>query len=286
MLPACIADLRIVIGEVPLTLQSSSTEGVLWQATSKELLLEFPDTARLLVSSDEIVVAPLAADAFDRIGPFLRRAPLMAVMLLRGAFACNGAAVVGPDGAVLLLGVTVAGKSTLAAALMKRGLRLMADDAAPIVLDASGRATIAPVWPELMLWSDATAKVFPSGTPDWLARRSPVPPEAPYWDIGRDRFCPQPARLKAAYRIGRNALSETIGSTAHKGISALLHGALMPHHGRMAAALADHAAVLRIYGAVTAACTIQEIKLPYLGVGELEDLADRIMQDCEWPISI
>jgi hypothetical protein len=285
-LPACMGDLRIVIGEVPRTLPGATAEGVLWQATPNRLLLEIPDTARLLVSRDDIVVTALAANALDNIGPFLRRTPLMAVMLMRGAFACNGAAVAGPDGAVLLLGPTAIGKSALAAALLKRGLRLLADDAAPIMLDASGRAVIASVWPELVLWPDTIEALFASDPPAWIEPLPPNPSATPYWSVASAKFCPHATPIKATYRIDREFLAGTVESSTVKGMAGLMAGTLLPYQGRIAAVLADPAAFLRIYGAVTAACSIQRIKLPHLDVSEVEDMAGRIMQDCEWPISI
>jgi hypothetical protein len=290
-LPVCLSGLRIAVGEVPESLEKPMASGVLWQAAPGQLLLEIPDRARVLVSHDEIVVMPLAPDALTGIGPLLRGTPFAAVMYLRGHFACNAAAVAGPDGAVLIIGRTASGKSTLAAALMQRGLRLLADDAASIMLAPTGTAKIAPVWPELVNWSDAKTRLFKNGMPPWLERcPSPVADDPywadyPYWKVRSDRFCPTETPLKAAYHLRRDRLVGGVQSIPMTGMGMLARRMIVPYQAAIADALVDPGGLLAVYQGVSACCPIVDVGVPIRDSGSFDELADAIMRDCGWPVS-
>jgi hypothetical protein len=278
LLPAWAGDVRIAYGEVPTTFPDSIGRGVLYDVSSSALLLEIPDIARLHITRDELVVAPLITDAAAALGPHLRRTPLMALTLLRGGFSCCGAAVAGPDGAVLLLGATGTGKSTLAAALMQRGLRLLADDAAPLVLDEGGHAKVRPVWPELILWQDAVCALF-GEAPLWLR---PSDGEIPIREVTRAHFCAEDMPLKGIYVLSPDRLENDVGQSTVSGFRRLLNGLLIPYQTEIAMALLDPTVLLRLYGAVSAIAGTHTLKLPQRDVNEMNALAERIMQDCGW----
>jgi hypothetical protein len=278
LLPVWAGDVRIGYGEVPTTFSDSVGRGVLYDVSSSALLLEIPDIARLHVARDAIIVAPLIPDAAAALGPHLRRTPLMALTLLRGGFACCGAAVAGPDGAVLLLGPTGAGKSTLAAALMKRGLRLLADDAAPLVLDEGGKAKVRPVWPELILWHDAARALF-GEAPPWLQSSDG---EIPVRKVTSAHFCAVDMPLKRIYVLSPDRLEDDIGQNSVSGFGRLLNGLLIPYQTEIAAALLDPTVLLRLYGAASAIAGTHTLKLLQRDVDEMNAHAERIMQDCGW----
>lgn len=285
-LPACLADLRIAVGEVPESLEGSTASGILWQATPRQLLLEIPDRARVLVSRDEILVMPFASDALAGIGVLLRGTPFAAAMFLRGHFACNAAAVAGPEGAVLLIGRTATGKSTLAAALMQRGLRLLADDSASIMLDPTGTAMIAPLWPELVNLSDAESGLFNDGMPPWLERHPCAAFDYPYWKVHSDRFCPTERPLKAAYHLRRDRVVHGIQFTPVVGLEMLARRMIVPYQAAIADAFIDPGKLLRVYGAVSARCPIIDVRVPIRNAGSFAEVADGIMRDCGWPAFI
>ena len=278
LLPVWAGDVRISYGEVPASFPDSIGRGVLYDVSSSTLLLEIPDIARLHIERDAIVVAPLIADAAAALGPYLRRTPLMALTLLRGGFACGAAAVAGPDGAVLLLGATGSGKSTLAAALMQCGLRLLADDAAPLVLDGGGNATVRPVWPELILWDDAVCALF-GEAPPWLQSSDG---EIPVREVTRARFCADDMPLKGIYVLSPVRLENEISQSTLSGFGRLLSSLLIPYHTEIAMALLDPTLLLRLYGAASAIAGTHTLKFLQRDVKEMNALAERIMQDCGW----
>ena len=284
-LPVCLSGGRIAVGEVPESLENAIASGVLWQAAPGQLLLEIPDRARVLVRRDEIIVMPLAPDALTGIGPLLRGTPFAAAMFLRGHFACSAAAVAGPDGAVLIIGRAASGKSTLAAALMQRGLRLLADDAASIILAPTGTAMIAPVWPELVHWSDTESCLFKHGIPPWLERWPSPVADYPYWKVRSDRFCPTETPLKATYHLRRDRLVGSVQSTPMGGIAILAHRMLVPYQAAIAEAFVDPGVLLKIYQGVSACSPIVDVEMPIRQPGSFDELADGIMRDCGWPIT-
>ena len=278
LLPVWAGDVRIAYGEVPGTLPDSIGRGVLYDVSSSALLLEIPDIARLHIARDALVVAPLIADAAAALGPHLRRTPLMALTMLRGGFACCGAAVAGPDGAVLLLGATGTGKSTLAAALMRRGLRLLADDAAPLVLDEGGNAKVRPVWPELILWDDALCALF-GEAPPWLQSSDG---EIPIREVTHAHFCADDMPLKGIYVLSPDRSEDDVSQSALSGFGRLLNSLLIPYQTEIAVALLDPTVLLRLYGAASAIAGIHTLKLLRRDVNEMNALAERIMRDCGW----
>lgn len=276
LLPAFARSVRIGWGEVPVALPVPLAKGVLWQADARRLLLEIPDTARVLVSHDAILVTPLDEGGFARLGPMLRRTPLAAVQFLRGAMACHGAAVAGPGGAIVILGQSAMGKSSLAAALMQRGCRLLADDLTSIVLNAEGQPVVQPVWPELVLWPDILERLFPEGAPSWLL---PQPRDyfgTPYWGIAPDLFSERPARVQAIYRLTPDRIATSVAMEPITGMARLQPENMMHYNSRIAEALMDRAGLLQIFSAVAAAAPMFDVKLPQTGVDEMKSLADRI----------
>lgn len=277
MLPPCAGDVVVTKGIIPPTLADARCRGVLWEAGVAQLLLTVPETARLLICRDEIVIEPLVPEAFERLGRLLRRTPLAALLWLRDAFACHGAAVEINGGAVLLLGGSGVGKSSLAAALVGRGARLLADDVAPVMLDETGHALIAPVWPELVLWPDAVQHFFGNSPPPWLTPATPDYFAAPYWAIGRDRFCDGAVPLNAIYCLVSNRLATDIAWTPVGALERLTEAALLPYHEKIAMALFDRAARLRLYGAI-ADVPYRTVTVPHLQLAEIDRVADGIIE--------
>lgn len=275
-LPSFLTGVWIGYGDVPSFLPDAMVRGVLYEASKAEALLEVPDIARLHIRRDAITVSPLATDIVASLGPYLRRTPLMVLMMLAGGFGLSGAALAGPDGAVVLIGRTVSGKSALAAALMKRGLRLMADDNAPLTL-VDGLVQVCPVWPEMILWPDVVDALF-GEAPRWLG---PVTGEIPRRSVVPERFCDQVLPLKRAYVLCPQRLEEAVSQNTAEGFASILQGVLIPYHGELAAALVDPAALLRLYGTIGGKRT-QTLVFPQHTLAEMDELAERIIKDCGW----
>jgi hypothetical protein len=100
-------------------------------------------TFHLSAGGNTLLCAPLDAEA-----PEWRRVLLDSVLatasLLSGYEALHAAAVLGPDGAVALMGRTGGGKTTLAAELLRRGHPLFCDDVLALSRDGGILAHPAP----------------------------------------------------------------------------------------------------------------------------------------------
>ena len=94
---------------------------------------------------------PLGAD--DGVAAFFVSSPLTVLLQQRGVATLHAAAVATGAGAVLLLGRSGIGKSSLAAALVERGWPLLADDVTGVMTDAGGRPVALPGFPRLRLWA-------------------------------------------------------------------------------------------------------------------------------------
>jgi hypothetical protein len=83
------------------------------------------------------------------------------------------ASAVGMEGAAIALcGHSGVGKSTLAAALHRRGLPVLCDDVGVVVLNADGEVLFYPGFPRIKLWRDALEHFELDAdllTPDWAA---------------------------------------------------------------------------------------------------------------------
>lgn len=85
---------------------------------------------------------------------------LAIAMHLQGAFTLHASAVAPTSGVgVALLAPKGFGKSTLAAALLRGGARLLSDDAAPVRVPADGPALLSPGIHQVRLWGDSAERV-------------------------------------------------------------------------------------------------------------------------------
>ncbi|MHB8467261.1 MAG: hypothetical protein ACYDD7_20805, partial [Acidimicrobiales bacterium] len=114
--------------------------------------------ARYLVTPDEIVCEPHSGSTDDDVERLALMTPTAALHLLRGHLVLHAAVVVDDsDRAVVLAGDSASGKSVLAAALTRRGWRVLADDLAPLAI-TDGRCIVLPSSPRLHLWPDAAGR--------------------------------------------------------------------------------------------------------------------------------
>jgi hypothetical protein len=95
---------------------------------------------------------------------------------------------------VLFAGHSGDGKSTLAAALMKRGYAMLADDVTGITLDGNGIPTALPAFPCSRLWADVAIKLD-YALEDMRQLRLPLEKYA----MSAPVFCTEPQPVHAIY---------------------------------------------------------------------------------------
>ncbi len=119
------------------------------------LRLAIPKIAKYHVrGGNEVAIAAASgADPAD-IRIFLFNAVLGLLAHQRGLLPLQASAIRTAEGAIAFVGGAAAGKSTLAAALARRGYDLLSDDVS--IFDAtSGRSMLRPTLPRVKLWRDA-----------------------------------------------------------------------------------------------------------------------------------
>lgn len=150
-------------GPVPAVLDAPHKVGALFQAAPGEYLLRIAGIGAYWVrGGTDIVIEPAPGCAATTVRSFLLGSPLTALLHQRGALVLHAAAMAGGRGAVLIAGHSGAGKSTTVATLMRRGHRVLADDAAAVVSDA-GVLAVQPGFPQINLWRDALDRLGESG---------------------------------------------------------------------------------------------------------------------------
>ena len=203
--PSSAPDVTVRLGTVPQTLPAGAgqtTKGPIWQARPGAFLIELEGVARYLVTDGrDILVEPLGGDSGDMASAFVSAA-LAPCLQQRGVATLHAAAVASQAGAVLLLGPSAVGKSSLAAALVQRGHALLADDVTGVALDAGGKPLALPAFPRQKLWARTLDAM------DWRGQAGARVRQGleKHW-VEPKRYCaePQPVRAAVALAVGAGA---------------------------------------------------------------------------------
>lgn len=125
-------------------------------ATPTELVFEVPGVARYRMCDGRQIVIDPATDADERsVRLFLLGSGIAAILLQRGRFLLHGCAVAVGGGALIAVGYSGVGKSTLAEVLRRRGYAVFADDV--VVIDDAGQ--VIPGIPRIKLWQDVAEEL-------------------------------------------------------------------------------------------------------------------------------
>lgn len=144
------------VDAVPARLADGVRAGLCVEAGKHTLLLVMPRVGRFLVHEGRFIDVQASAGAEPELVDVIVGSTCRAALIhQRGELALEATTVAAPDGRCLALaGFSGLGKSTVAAALIQRGWRLVADGITRVTSDASG--TFA--WPGsgvLKLWRSA-----------------------------------------------------------------------------------------------------------------------------------
>lgn len=189
------ADVVVRRGAVPQVPAECAATRLPWQASPGRFLLEVDGVARYLVRGGREIWVQPAHRSEDGVAAFLLGSVLGACLQQRGVLTLHASAMEMGNGAVLFAGVSGAGKSTIAAALLERGYRLLADDVTGIVIDG-GDPTALPAFPALRLWADVLECLELRG--DAGAR---VRAELDKHVLPVDRFCGAPLPVRAVFAL-------------------------------------------------------------------------------------
>ena len=216
-------DVRITFGGMPARLTEHATicwyqsrqlnshgrpNLVIWRASDRAFRFVYDDGVEFGIAPDgsHIWCAwPRGATIADA-AVYLRGAVLAFVLRLRGVLCLHASAIAVGQSAIAIVGANNSGKSTMAAAFVELGCRLLADDVTAIE-ESEGEFRVLPGYRRVNLWPDAARilygddaslpRVIPSGgINDWWDKR--------YVELDADRsFQPTPLPLAAVYHLGK-----------------------------------------------------------------------------------
>lgn len=191
----------VVDAVVPDSLPDAVLRTPVWEARPGEVLFRLPGVGRFLVRAGEpprVERAPGATDADVRC--FVEGPIAAAAAVMRGLVPLRAATVAIRGRAVAIAGPSVAGKSSLAAALALRGHAVLAD-AVTVASPEGGVHVVRPLGPDAVLWPD-------------VARLLGLDPDA-----GR---VVRPALAKRAFRLGPRPAPAPLAAIVLLGRNALL----------------------------------------------------------------
>jgi hypothetical protein len=164
-------------------------------------LLRFPGLADFTVSAsgDCISSRPVPGIGSATVEHLYLNQVLPLALCRRGEFVFHASAVEIDGHAIAFLGEAGRGKSTLAAAFAKRGMRFLTDDGLLLQATSAG-FDVRPSHPSIRLWPDSHTTLFASGT----ACAPPVVYTAKARLLLADEaiYCNEPRPLRAAYHLG------------------------------------------------------------------------------------
>lgn len=149
-------DVVVRAGAVPDELPGVLKRGVRYQAAAGALRLQVDGVGTYLIEDGQritIALAPGADEADMRL--FLLGSAVGALLHQRGDLVLHGSAVEWNGEAVVFLGLSGVGKSTLATAFKLRGRPMLTDDLCVVRPRADGRMMAQPGFPQAKLWLDS-----------------------------------------------------------------------------------------------------------------------------------
>lgn len=167
------ADIVISRGEVPAELAGETlNRGPNWQHTKAAFLLRLPGIARFLIEDARRIVFATEDGKDDAdITAFLTGSVMGLLLHLRGRVVLHASAVLVGGKAVLFCGNSGAGKSTMAAALSKRGYTMLSDDICVLEQTRNGPPIVYSDGRKHKLWQGAIDRLDLAGMQGQEVRR-------------------------------------------------------------------------------------------------------------------
>jgi len=153
-------DVVVNCGKVPSEIPNAKIKGVRYQAGPGAFLLQVDGIAGYYITEGRRILIERKPGATDEeILLFLMGSAMGALLHQRNILPLHAGAVQVDGKAVLFIGPSSIGKSTLAGGFQKRGYALLADDVCAVSANGDGEAIAIPGFPRLKLWADTLNKL-------------------------------------------------------------------------------------------------------------------------------
>ncbi len=152
-------DVTITFGKIPADIDCEKKISSYW-ISRDAFILNVKNIKLFAGSGREIIIESPENEAFipDNIIPFILSSCMGALLHQRNRLTLQASTVMTKNGAVVFMGHSSSGKSTLAAVLGQKGYRVLSDAICPIEL-TNGRAVMLPSCEKLQIWKDIINKL-------------------------------------------------------------------------------------------------------------------------------
>jgi len=182
-------------------------DGTVWTCfyrNGSDYLLRFPDLADFEVSANGHTVRcwPVPGISEYTVDHLYLNQVLPLVLSKQGEFVFHASAIETGLGALVFMGESGRGKSTLAASFATSGFRFLTDDGL-LVEEANGSYQVQPSHPSIRLWDDSQDAL--------VAKEVPIAPPVQYTSKARFlagvdlAFCGEARALQHVYFLGEGA---------------------------------------------------------------------------------
>lgn len=167
---------------------------------SGKVLLNIDEVAKyLIIDGNEVLIDPYPDINEEYVRLFLLGSALGILLIQRGLLPLHGCGIVHNNAAVLFLGDSGIGKSTLAEAFRRKGYKLITDDVSALCFADKSSVNVYPAYPKINLMEE-TARNFDIETEGLSEahnkkKKFAVP-------VGAS-FCPDPKPLARIYILQR-----------------------------------------------------------------------------------
>jgi hypothetical protein len=164
-----VPDVTVSVGGELPELDGPVVVGPWWQVSPVAFRMVVDGVATYQVEAGRrIRVQPHPGSDPAEVRLFLLGSALGALLYQRGLFPLHGSAVETPWGAMVFVGPSGIGKSTLAGHFHRSGYRLLCDDVCAIRRDGQGALQVLPAFPHLRLKADALGRLQGGAAPSRL----------------------------------------------------------------------------------------------------------------------
>ncbi|NOQ26735.1 MAG: hypothetical protein GQ564_15350 [Bacteroidales bacterium] len=151
-----ISDVEIILGKTPQNLKNINKQGVKYQASKNEFLLEVDNIAKYFVNSGNKITVELLKENLDKeVRLFLLGSSFGALFLQRGLLPIHGSAIKLDESVTIFTGLSGVGKSSMAAYFINQGYQALADDISVV----NSNLEVVPGFPNLKIWNDVLNKL-------------------------------------------------------------------------------------------------------------------------------
>ena len=197
-------DVHIRHGPVPTALPNpvgkSAYFHATFQATPDTFLLTVPDVARyLVVKGQEISIHRAPNCREDYLPLYLLGSAFGTLLHQRRLLVLHASCIQTNRGAVLFVGPSGHGKSTLLTALVDRGYAMMSDDVTAITMESASGPVAFSAYPRLRLSADAAARI------DYPVEGLQRIRDAGKYLVPVTHFCADPLPVHAVYALNIHA---------------------------------------------------------------------------------